>query len=338
MLTFRRIGLRAPRRVRTGGLASIRHREDGIGLLVRRYLRAGERFEHIAQILAGVRSRESRAERRGLRGVSMAALGSAAKWSAGVAAAALMRGFLWPFRRTSAHADKIKLVREAHDVLGESHHDRLYRVQFDLQPGMAKRSPVLAELAAFDCQLWTRADRFWLEGKRADRVWALGRDNRHHTWLAAASDTGLDFPPEDIPEVLDDALDMFSFDLETVLHLMATEFDLTVLRNGLGGASNTTVICGTPRAKHSRPRLRSVTIEIDHFTKIVRRVVFSRLRHGILVADVSFTFDRSENHPDSAYLIAGHLGADAMVLSSDQRLTRRRELLRFFGSLSLKLE
>jgi hypothetical protein len=314
------------------------HREDGIELLVRRYLRVEEHSVDGGQILAGVRARQSSAESRGPRGVSPAALGTAAKWLAGAAAAALMLGLLWTFRQTSAHAEVVKLVREAHDVLGETHNDRLYRVQFDLKPGTAERSPVLAALATFDCQLWTRSDRFWIEGKRADRVWECGRDNRHHIWLASAGNMGLDFSPEDMPEALDDALDMYSFDLETVLHLVSTEFDVTVLRNGLGGASNTTVICGTPRAEHSRPRLRSVTIEIDDFTKIVRRVVCSRVRDGIPVADVSFTFDRLGNQPDSAYLISGHLGTGATVLSSEQRWARRRELLRFLGSLPLKVE
>jgi hypothetical protein len=109
---------------------------------------------------------------------------------------------------------------------------------------------------------------------------------------------------------------------------MSTEFDVMVIRNGLGGASNTTVICGTPRAKHTRPRLRSVTVEIDDVTKIVRRAVFSRVRDGVPVADVSFSFDRSGSQPDSAYLISGHVGRDATILSSDQSLMRRRKLLR----------
>ncbi|MHC5544693.1 hypothetical protein ACYOEI_41200, partial [Singulisphaera rosea] len=86
------------------------------------------------------------------------------------------------------------------------------------------------------------------------------------------------------------------------------------------------------------PRLRSITVDIDERSKVVRHVVLSRVRQGRPLAEVSFTFDRDEDEPDSAYRMASHLDAKATILGPDRRLRRRHELVRFFGSLLLKGE
>jgi hypothetical protein len=311
---------------------------NDVEALVRDYLRDQERSVDPGQILAGVRSKQSVETGGKVRASSSRKVRNTLRWVAAAAAAVLILGYTSTFRQATAQANAVKLVREAREVLGKTPSDRAYRISIDLAPGMAERGPLLAALATFDCRLWTRSDRFWIEGRQASQVWACGRDQRRHVWVVPTAELGLDFPPEDIPEQLDDALDLFSFDLDTVLQLLSTDFDVKTISDGDAMAPGVTRIRGTPRAEHPRPRLRAITVEIDERTKIVRQVVLSRVRAGRPVAEVSFTFDQAGNQPDTAYLLSSHLEPTAMVYGPDQRLRRRRELLRFFGSLLLKGE
>jgi len=312
------------------------HREDVEGL-VGAYLRGQESRVDAERILVGVRLKSStQAGTQGRRSSSRMTR-AAARWTA-AAAAVVMIGFIWTFRQSTAHAEAVKLVREAREALEKTPSDRAYRIQIDLAPRAAEKSPFLAALATYDCRLWTRSNRFWIEGRHAGHVWSWGRDSLRHVWVAPARDLGLDFPPETVPEPLDEALDLFSFDLDAILHLLATDFDVAPLGKGSDAASDVTRIRGTPRSDRPRPRLRSITVEIDDRTKIVRQVVLSRLKDGSPVGEVSFTFDRAESQPDAVYQLATHLDPDAPVRGPDQRLRRRRELVRFFGSLLLKGE
>ncbi len=315
-----------------------RRDHDDLESLVLAYLEGEQRAVDPVKILAGVRSRGATPSRRSGRSFGSGAIRIATRWAAGVAAATLLMSFFWTVRQSSARADAVKLVREAKAVLDQAPVDRSYRVGIELAPGMAERSPWLTALAGFDCRLWTRSDRFWIEGRRSDQVWACGRDPIRHAWLAPTPRAGLDYSPDEAPDQLGDALDLFTLDINTVLHLMATEFDVTPLGEASEADPDVTSIRGTPRAGHPRPRLRSVTVEIDTRSKIVRRIVFSRLREGRPVGDVSFTFDGSGHQPDSAYELAGHLDPNAPVFGFDRRPRRRRELLRFFGSLLTKGE
>ncbi|MDR3632186.1 MAG: hypothetical protein P4L84_00040 [Isosphaeraceae bacterium] len=313
---------------------------DDVEALVRDYLCDQERTVDANRILAGVRSRMATeaSAGAGAGAFSSRAVRTLARWTAGAAAAVLIIGTAWTFRQASARADAVKLVREAREALGTTPNDRAYRIRIDLAPGMAEHSPFLAALATYDCRLWSRSDRFWVEARQADRSWVCGRDERRHVWVAPAAEIGLDFSPEDVPEPLDEALDLFSFDLEAVLRVLSTDFDVTTPGEGAGSDSGVTRIRGTPRSEHPRPRLRSITVEIDERSKIVRQVVLSRVRAGQPVAEVSFTFDRAEDQPDPSYQLSSHLDRDAPVYGPDQRFRRRRELVRFFGSLLLKGE
>ena len=111
---------------------------------------------------------------------------------------------------------------------------------------------------------------------------------------------------EDVPELLDETLDLFSFDIDAVLHLLTTEFDVRTLHDGPVATAGVTRIRGTPspdvlaaaigdrrdpRADQDRPTNRPVG-----------------LRKGRPAAEVSFTFDRFGSQPDSAYQVSGHLG------------------------------
>jgi hypothetical protein len=313
-------------------------RDDEVEALVRDYFRAEERTVDARRTLAGVRSKRSARTWHALGALSSRAIPATSRWAAGVAAAALLFGLISSFRQGSAHADAVELVREARHVLRQTRDDRTYQVRIDLAPGIAEKAPVLAALATFECRLWTRSDRFWVEGRRSGDVWACGRDEGRHLWVASPAGIGLDFAPKEAPESLDEALDLFSFDIDTVLHLLSTEYDVMAIDDGFGGTSGVTRIRGTPKAGHPRPRMRSVTVEIDERTKLIRRVILSRILDGRPAAEVYFTFDRFGTQLDSAYQVWGHVGTDAPVFGPDQPSRRRHELAQFFGSLLLNGE
>jgi hypothetical protein len=56
------------------------------------------------------------------------------------------------------------------------------------------------------------------------------------------------------------------------------------------------------------------------------------------VSEVSFTFHEAGTQPDSGYRVAGHVANDAAIFGPPDRIRRRRQLVRFFGSLVLKSE
>ena len=303
-----------------------------VEILVHAYLRDQEQTVDPQRILVGVRSRRARrAAPRSFRRVAIAR-----RWALAASAVVLLLGFAWSFRQTSAHADAVRLVREARATLATTPRDRSYRIGITLAPGSAERYPHLAALAGFECRLWTRADRFWVEGKRDSQVWTLGRDEHRHVWIAPEAGLGIDFQPEELPKPLDEALNLYHFDLDATLQVLATDFDTTLLPDTSdSGSPNVIRIGGTPRSDHPRPRLQKITVEIDQRTKVVRQVVLARVRDGRPVADVVFTFDPSGVQPDLAYRLAGHLDPDAPIYTDDQRLRRRHALIRFFGSLLL---
>jgi hypothetical protein len=313
------------------------HRND-VESLVACYLQSQESLVDAERVLAGIRGKSAAGAPDQPRAPSSRVVRAWTRCAAGAAAAMLMIGFVWTFRQTSAHADAVKLVRDARAALEKTPIDRAYRIGIELAPGSAEKSPFLAALATYDCRLWTRSDRFWIAGRRGNHAWDWGRDDRRHIWVAPARDVGLDFPPEDVPVQLDEALDLLSFDLETVLGLMATDFDVAPIGKGSNAARDVARIRGAPRSDHPRPRLRSITVEIDERTKIVRQVVVERLKEGRLVGEISFTYERAEIQSDPVYQLAAHLDSDAAVYGPDRRLRRRRELIRFFGSLLLQGE
>lgn len=278
------------------------------------------------KILAGVRARQAVVQRPSRR--------KATRWTAVAAAAAIVLAVsTWVWRGPqSVQADPLKLVHEARQALAATDEDRAYKIQVDLAPGMGEQAPFLAALATADCRLWARQGRFRVEARQGG--WACGRDERRWTWLAPSPDVGLDFAPEEVPRPLDEALELLSFDLDSTLHVLATEFDVTTLN----ASPRSTLIRGTPPAERIRPRLRWIDVEIDVETKLVRKVVLARVRDGRPLGEVSFTFDGAERQADASYRLPSHLDHNAAIIGPDQIPRRRRELIHFFGSLLLKGE
>src|SRR5262249_13553577 len=119
------------------------------------------------------------------------------RWGVAVAAACVLMIFAWNLHQASVRADAVRLVRGAREAL-EPQTDRLYRIQIKLAQGAAERFPFLAALAPFDCRLWTRSDRFWIEAKQDDWTWACGRDEQGRAWIAPTPEAGLFFVPEEV--------------------------------------------------------------------------------------------------------------------------------------------
>lgn len=308
--------------------------EQRVDSLVRAFLQEQERTVDAERILAGVRAKnattpEAPKTRRPPRIPT-----ASARWSMGVAAACLVMIFAWNQHRASVRADAINLVRVAKAAL-EPRSDYMYRIQINLAHGVAERFPFLAALAPLDCRLWTRADRFWIEARRADWTWACGRDERGQPWIAPNRETGLFFVTEEAPMPLALALELCSLDLETVLDLLLTDFDSNIVDDDTDASAGITRIRGTLKPSRPPRRFRSVEVEIDNETKRVRRVVLARMHLGRAIAQVSFTFDQTASQPEQAYRLSGHLDPEHLTYGPDQPLRRRRELIRFFGSLLL---
>jgi hypothetical protein len=303
--------------------------------LTRAYLTGQERSVDAQRMLDAVRLAVAGATPMDRVASVRAVRWARARWSVGLAAATgSLLVLIWILREPTARADAVQFVREARGALRPSI-DRSYRVHIELAPGAAERFPVLAMLAPLDSPLWTRADRFWISAAQPDRTWSCGRDEQRRLWIAPTSDVGLVFEPDEIPEPFALAIEMCTMELDRILGAMLTESDMTAIRQGESLSQETVRVRGTLRRNDSDSDLRSVVVDIDTRTKLVSRVVVERSWHGIPAAQVAFTFEHAGVQSESRYRLAGHLGPDAATYGPDQRIRRRRQLIRFFGSLFL---
>jgi hypothetical protein len=306
--------------------------------LTRMYLDSQERAIAAERILESVRMRQARATDAALQPPARSAQRAILRWGIGVAAAASLLVFLTlDFRQSTAQAEAVKLVREAQDALKASV-DRLYRIHIELAPGAAERAPVLAMLAPLDSPLWTRADRFWIEASQPDRSWSFGRDGLQRVWIAPNPSAGLLFEPGEVPDRLAQALDFCTMELEALLDSMLTDFDVRIAGSTERSSAGTTRIRASLKPDRPQPDLRAVLVDIDARTKVVKRVAVARSIRGHPVAEVSFTLEQAGAQADNAYDLAGHVDTGAAIFGPDQRVRRRRQLIRFFGSLFLDAE
>ncbi len=313
---------------------------ERIDELVGRYLSERESAVDPGRILAGIRERQAGGKRSQAR-PSRGRLRVAA-----VAASALLAIAAWAFfpaRPSVLRADPIRLVDEARRSLVRSDVDRSYRIEIRLAPGMAERSPFLAALAGFDCRLSARSDRFRIDANRGDQSWSLGQTSQGGVWLAPSRSLGLEFGGEELPEPLSEALDLFHLDLRDLLARLADHYELeSEGEERSPSGSTTTRIRATlrdgdrpaarfPRA--DRPRFRTMTVEIDEDSKRVQTVTLTKMRNDRVLADVTFRLDDAGPRPDEGYSLASRLDPSAPVLGDDRKIRRRREFVRFLGSL-----
>jgi hypothetical protein len=258
----------------------------------------------------------------------------AAGYLGGVAVAAglafLFFGGLYYSRPGPASAET--LVRDAQTA----HHqpvDRCYLVE------VRRESDALDESRRVTAQsqttrLWTRGDRFWIESTNPHSRWAWGRDERGGVWLAfGAVNRGVRLDPDEVPRALEQASDLYSMQLETLLSNIRRDFTLT--REPLPDSSGV-LISATLKPGRYSPSLRGATLELDPETKVVRKVVLNRVLNGQPFATVSYTLVETGAQDDSKYQLEGHLPPDAKVLTRATPARLRDEVLRkFFGDAAV---
>jgi hypothetical protein len=221
------------------------------------------------------------------------------------------------------------LVRDAQ----QTHHqpvDRCYLVEFRRESDALDESRRITALSP-TTRLWTRGDRFWIESTNPQSRWAWGRDERGGVWLAfgAAQQRGVRLDPDEVPRSLEQASDLFSMQLETLLSNIRRDFTLT--REALPDSSGVLISAALKPGRHS-PTLRSATLELDPETKVVRKVVLNRVLNGLPFATVTYTLVETGAQDDSKYQLEGHLPPGATIFSRTTLPRIRDEVLRkFFG-------
>ena len=82
----------------------------------------------------------------------------------------------------------------------------------------------------------------------------------------------------------------------------------------------------------SHPSIKSVVLEIDAESRVVRRMVIERMYKGQPFATVTCTLVETETLDDDKFLLEGHLLAPYTIYTRDFEPARRRELIsRWFG-------
>ena len=254
----------------------------------------------------------------------------AAGYLGGVAVAAglafLFFGGLFYAKPGPASAET--LVRDAQAV----HHqpvDRCYLVEVRRESNALDESRRVTAHSQ-TTRLWTRGDRFWIESTNPQSRWAWGRDERGGVWLAfGVVSRGVRLDPDEVPRSLEQASDLYSMQLETLLSNIRRDFTLT--REALPDSSGVLISATLKPGRHS-PTLRSATLELDPETKVVRQVALNRVLNGQPFATVTYTLVETGTQDDAKYQLEGHLPPGASVFSRTTLPRVRDEIMRkFFG-------
>ena len=296
------------------------HPDDNLDALIRAKLdRDAERVDprELFARIVGVEQKPRTAWRVGgyLGGVAVAA-----------GLAFLLFGGLFYAKPGPASAET--LVRDAQQV----HHqpvDRCYLVEVRRESDSLEESRRVTAQSQ-TTRLWTRGDRFWIESTNPQSRWAWGRDERGGVWLAFGAVTrGVRLDPDEVPRSLEQASDLYSMQLETLLSNIRRDFTLT--REPLPDSSGV-LISATLKPGRYSPTLRGATLELDPETKVVRKLVLNRVLNGQPFATVTYTLVETGTQDDAKYQLEGHLPAGAAVLSRTTLPQLRDTVMRkFFG-------
>jgi hypothetical protein len=260
----------------------------------------------------------------------------AASWAWGLSAAAAVLLLLtaWLLRPSPVLASPESLVREA----TQAHRlplDRCYIVE------VRKDSAVYDECFPMTSQvrltrLWTRGDRFWIESKSADRHWDWGRDPGNRVWFAFEPNRAVRLEAGEVPRWLSLCCDLYCIQLEQLLGTVLRDFTLEREIPGddasTESAPATQVVRALMKPGRSHPSIKSVVLEIDAESRVVRRMVIERMYKGQPFATVTCTLVETETLDDDKFQLEGHLTAPYTVYTRDFEPDHRRELIaRWFG-------
>jgi hypothetical protein len=243
------------------------------------------------------------------------------------AAAALFIALFSVSPNHTVHASPADVVREAEQVhlLAQ---DRCYTIRTELAESLSHRFP------RFDFRvenrLWTRGDRFWIEGGSPERRWAWGRDEQGRVWIAPSHGAGARFNADEIPDLLSFFVEMRAVRLPTLLAEARKHCELS-FEDDTGGIQ---VIRATPRSSKGIT-LADARLEIDARSHVVRKLVLRRRVAGKELGTLTMTLIRSASRPDIDYTLEGHLRPGAAIHDrTHEPLRRQQVLLRWLGGLN----
>jgi hypothetical protein len=299
-----------------------------VDALVRAHLTARARAVDGHAVLARVRARTAAPVRPGpVR----------RRWLWGVAAAAavVLLAFLGGLSLTPGQASAETLVLQA-----KRQHtlpvDRCYLVEVRPEPGVLDRFPILGQPR--ETRLWTRGDRFRMHSLFPGRPGVWGRDDQGRVWLARPPREGLRYEPGEAPESLEVACEVLSMQTETLLADLLTDYDLRREPQTAQSTPGTHAVRATLKPGRPPRRVREVLLEIDAESKVLQRVVVSRVRGDQLLATVTFTLVETSPQSDASYRLEGHLDVNdpkVTVYTHDHLPALRRLLLaRIFPGLA----
>lgn len=180
--------------------------------------------------------------------------------------------------------------------------------------------------------LWTRGDQFWMTPINAPQPFAWGRGKFGDYWIAMGSRRAVQFAPQErVPAPLQHTADILSMQLDRLLDdVLGSDFNLERQSPTEQQPATTINIRATLKLGHHHP-LRSVRIEFDEQTKVVRKLVLERAPTGMPVVTVTYLLVDTEPREDRSYELAGHIEPDAEIFDADNQPGRRMMMMRFFG-------
>jgi hypothetical protein len=180
-----------------------------------------------------------------------------------------------------------------------------------------------------DVRVATQGDRFWVQ-MRGAREWAWGRDEQGAMWMTLGSRRAIVINTNEMGSPLRRIGDLYSLNLETLLHNLLKHCDLTVSE----GPVDSTILVATMQIQWSKRPFKSATIEIDRETKAIRKLIIER-EFDRFSSTSTFTLVDSRLADESKYGPEGHLIKPYRIFSQDTNTDRRHDMISsWFGPMS----
>jgi hypothetical protein len=243
-----------------------------------------------------------------------------------VAAAALLLGLFALAPRNAVQASPAAVVRQA-QMAHEQDADRCYAVTTEPAESLQRRLPKLDFRR--EALLWTRGDRYVVEGSSGERKWTWGRDPQGRVWLTGSPSLGLRFDADELPEALAMFFELRAVRLPTLLGDVLRDCELTLDESGPDGVRT---VIATPKPD-TASTLAGARLEIDEETGVVRKLVLRRRVLGRDIATITLTLTASARQGDERYQLEGHLRPDARILDRNNPRPRQQALLRLLGGM-----
>jgi hypothetical protein len=238
----------------------------------------------------------------------------------GLAAAVCLLVTLWP--DNVVRADPAAIVSEARSV----HHlplDRVYLVETTRVD--ADDSPP-TRIA----RLFTRGDRFWIQGGLPGPAWAAGQEESGDVWIALSPRRGVRIAADEVGRGLAYWCEFHALRPERLLGEILRGFTLT--REPAVAGSTVDVITAVRRPGPFAQPLKRAKLEIDRESKALRRAVLEREFPGRAAVTTTYTLIETRTEDDARYSLEGHLTAPYEVYTRSHEPGRRRDAVeRLFG-------